>query len=117
MDEHIIATCFRCYRGKGYYLGVKSPWWAKNIESEEEGVAVNLWKPSVEQITLADKVLFDVLPMLTEYERSLLICRCGGGFLKSYRKCGKEKGVHHEVFRQEFQYVIEKVQKIVDEIA
>lgn len=118
INEEIICESFRCYQGKGYFLGVKSAWWAHLIEpEEEEKVKVILWRPTQAQITIAEKLLFDIFLKLTEYERRLLIYRCGKGYKKSYRKCGKETGLHHEVFRKEFQQVIEKVQKLLDEVA
>lgn len=118
IDEVVVAESFRCYLGKGYFLGVKAQWWAKLVTDEEQEackVSRNVWKPTVEQITVADKLLFDIFLRLSEYERKVLISRCGKGFLRSHRKCGRDMGVHHEVFRKEFQQVIEKVQKLLDE--
>ena len=118
LNEVMIAESFRCYRGKGYFLGVKAQWWAHLCDNWEEEACKefrNVWRPTQEQITIAEKLLFDIFLRLTEYERRVLIVRCGKGFLKSYRKCGKEMKLHHEVFRKEYQQVIEKVQKILDE--
>jgi hypothetical protein len=82
---------------------------------EVEMVKVKLWKPSRKDLTIAEKLLFDIFLRLSAYERKLIFLRCGNGFKKSYRKCGKVMNVHHEVFRQEFQQVIDRVQKILDE--
>lgn len=116
IDEHDIATSFRCFKGSGYFLGVKSPWWARLMEpGENSTVEVNLWKPSTADITLAEKLLFDIMLKIPEDDRKVLICRCGHGFVRSYRKCGKKYGVHHEVFRKEFQRVIRNLNKVFDE--
>ena len=116
IDEHDIATSFRVFAGKGYYLGVKSPWWSRLMEpGENSRVEVNLWKPTTADITLAEKLLFDIMLKLNIEDRKILICRCGRGYLLSYRKCGKKSDQHHEVFRQEFQRVIEKLNKVFDE--
>lgn len=117
INEEIIAQSFRCYQGRADFLGVKSPWWAKLMEPEDnsEEVKVNLWRPTNEQISIAERLLFDIFLQLEEADRKVLIIRCGKGYIKSYRKCGKEMGIHHEVFRQLFQQVIEKLRKILDE--
>lgn len=117
VDEQIILDSFRCYRGGCEFLGVKSQWWAKLIEYEEKDkIVVMRWRPTVEQLTIAEKLLFDIFLKLEEYDRKLLVLRCGTGFKRSFRKCGRDTGLHHEVFRQEFQSVILKVQKLFDEV-
>ena len=116
ITEEVICESFRCYLGKGYYLGVKAQWWAHLIEAEEdEKIKVVRWTPTQENITIAEKLLFDIFLKLDEYDRKVLLIRCGKGFKRSYRRCGKKLGLHHEVFRKEFQQVIEKVQKVLDE--
>ena len=116
IHEELICDSFRCFRGGSVFLGVKSAWWVHLIEPEEvEMVKVKLWKPSRKDLTIAEKLLFDIFLRLSAYERKLIFLRCGNGFKKSYRKCGKVMNVHHEVFRQEFQQVIDRVQKILDE--
>lgn len=116
IDEEVICESFRCFQGKGYFLGVKEQWWAKLVTSEEPSKEIVMrWKPTVAQITMAERLLFDLFLKLSDYERRLLIVRCGRGYKKSYRKCGKDLGVHHEVFRKSFQSVIKKLQKLLDE--
>lgn len=119
LTEDELLACFRCYRGGRDFLGVKSPWWAKlNIGWEQElgKQEINRWRPTTEQITLSEILLFHVIPRLSVDERKILILRCGTGFKRSFRKCGKDVGLHHEVFRQQYQLVIEKLQKVLDEV-
>lgn len=118
--EQVLLDSFRCYRGKGYYLGVKSPWWAKNVTDEEQTVGlvkVLRWTPTVQQLTIADILLFDIMLRLSVADRLLIVKRCGTGFKRSFRKCGRDVGLHHEVFRQEYQRVIQRVQILLDEMA
>lgn len=117
IDEHDLAISFRCFKGKGYFLGVKSPWWAHLMDEGEwsASVEVDTWRPSRRELTLAEKLLFDILLKLSEDERKVIIIRCGSGFVRSYRKCGKISGCHHEVFRQEFQRVMKNLNKVFDE--
>lgn len=120
IDEQVLLDSFRCYRGGKDFLGVKSPWWAKLVTDEEETVGlirVMRWRPTKDQIDMADMLLFDIFLKLEEYERKILVARCGTGFKRSFRKCGRDIGLHHEVFRQEYQRVIQKVQKFFDEMA
>lgn len=119
VEEINIMESFKCYQGGMTFMGVKSPWWVKNIEQEEQEVVKevrNVWKPTMDQITFADKFLFEVFQKLDEYDRKVIICRYGKGYIKSYRKCGKEFNLHHEVFRKQNQEVIKKIQKVLDEI-
>lgn len=120
LEEIHIMESFKCYQGGIGNMGVKSPWWVKNIEqTEQEAVQEvrNTWRPTMEQITFADIFLYDVFQRLDEDDRKTIICRYGKGFIKSYRKCGKEMNLHHEVFRKQNQTVIKKLQNILDEIA
>ena len=118
VTEEMICDSFRCYRGDGTFLGIKSPWWAHLVTPDEiDMIEVRLWKPTKDDLTIADKLLFDVFLSLSPYERKILFLRCGKGKMKSLRKCGKIMNVHHEVFRQEIQQVIVRVQKILDEVA
>lgn len=120
MIEQMLLDSFRCYRGTGVFLGVKSPWWARLVTDEEETlglVRVMRWRPTKDQIDIADKLLFDILLRLSVYDRKLVVLRCGTGFKRSYRKCARDVGLHHEVFRQEYQGVITVVQKLFDEMA
>lgn len=116
LSEDLLLDCFRIMKGgSGVFLGVKSPWWAKNIEST--GSERMKWSYTASEIDVAERVLLVCLPKLDEFDRKILIERCGSGYKKSYRKCGRIVGVHHEVFRQHFQAVIAKLQKLLDEIA
>lgn len=120
IDEQMILDSFRCYRGGMDFLGVKPQWWAKLVTDEEETIGLIRtvkWRPTKDQMDVADKLLFDILLKLNEYDRKLLVLRCGTGFKRSYRKCAKVIGLHHEVFRQEYQAVIGKVKILFDEMA
>lgn len=120
LTEEVLLDCFRCYRGGRENLGVKCPWWAKLYGSGDEkpidGPQQKPWKPTAYQISVADKVLFECMMYLDMNERKLLVLRCGTGFKRSFRKCGKDVGLHHEVFRQQYQAVRVKLQKVFDEM-
>lgn len=117
MDEERLALCFKVMRGGKPFLGVKSPWWAHLCEDEymNEENARNKWTATREQITYAEAFFNGVWLELTVDERKLLICRCGTGYLRSFRKCSKKFGMSHEKFRLEFQRLMEKVKILVDE--
>lgn len=121
VTEDVLLDCFRVFRGgHGHFLGVKSPWWANLMDPPEEqevgGVTMPRWFPDSHQIYVAGKVIIEAFPKLKLNDRELLIARCGTGYKKSYRKCGKMCGLHHEVFRQQFQSAMAELQKVLDEM-
>lgn len=119
ITEEILLDSFRVFKGgHGQNLGVKSPWWAKIMELEicEEAIVVNWfrWIPSPKQITIAELILFEVMPKLEKKDREMLIYRCGKGRKQSLRKCCGRFNMSHETFRKQFQEVIDRVQKEFD---
>lgn len=121
ITEDLLLDSFRVYKGgHGNFLGVKSAWWVAHMDPNEiveEAKGVFRWQPDSRQIYIAERVLIDIFPRLDSWNRKLIIDRCGTGFKKSYRKCAKLCGIHHEVFRQQFQSAMDKLQLLVDESA
>lgn len=116
--EEELRTAFRIFKGgHGVNLGVKSPWWAKNIVAEEQEIRVYVWQPTPKQISMAEKILFEVLldKRISDHERRLVMVRYGGGFKRSYRKCGQKLDCSHESARQQYQGLNSKLLKLFDE--
>lgn len=116
IDEMLLIKMFRWLRSdSGVKLGVKSPWWAKFVESE--------W-PENFNLEMATAVEIDIywtlnksVLMLSRYDQQLILTRCGTGKRLNYRKCGAERNVSHEQFRQQLQSVISRLKKTFDKVS
>lgn len=117
VSEDVLLDAFRWTRMlPADYLGVKMPWWAKLVVLEYNDGKIVTWEPSPIEISYYEKLLFGAFLRLDEWDRKLIISRCGSGRKKSYRKCSRIIGIHHEVYRKQIQRVINELQNYLDEM-
>ncbi|KKL72476.1 hypothetical protein LCGC14_2084510 [marine sediment metagenome] len=79
-----------------------------------EPAKLNRFPPTPDEIKRMDKVLFEWLPKLTDYERVLVSARGAGmSWRKIMRVCRRLKSRSHEGHRQNWQAAIGKLQGLM----